>query len=226
MITIVYSSRRRNVHHIRDCAHLSECMDQSSHFAQSLGRVGLDFRSSLVMVFQSHLLALMSHQWHAAIAAFQHNLLLHSESKSSATPVMISVTTTNVGQKLAEDVMMPPREILSFPMLVEVLNVFLTSFNDLRRCALNSCERPLAQMLLSASVLIVQHVMEFCDTNDITHLVSKTKESARRRTKIPLEQQIHALSKVRGIVFYFISLYFISSIHGPRFWCSIFSRFS
>ena len=123
---------------IDDCACLSTIVEQTMFFGGSLSRIGLDFQSLLVVIFEDHLVSLMTKRWEDGLSEYQ----------TSDIPTSVACDT-NTTSTITNDPYNPPKLLMKYPTLAILTNVFLSSFNDLRRCAIVSCEIPLAHNLLN-----------------------------------------------------------------------------
>ncbi|CAN0163067.1 unnamed protein product, partial [Ectocarpus sp. 8 AP-2014] len=132
---------------------LEECM----FFGASMGRLGTDFRGLLVPVFEERVSGAAAAQWATASAEFVVTLrdvagngasLLHVPDRSTIATSRGGPAnghgTSGAGAATAEaerraalyggdgGIPPPPRSLMAFPPVARLLNLVLTSFNQLR----------------------------------------------------------------------------------------------
>ena len=105
---------------------LSQCM----HFALSLGRVGLDFRSLLPPLFERTVIQLFVSQMNGAVAALDLTL----QSFVLASYPSIGNFGGGDAFELSETPIVP-LSLMTHPPLAAFTNDLLVAFNDLRECA-------------------------------------------------------------------------------------------
>ncbi|KAG9412629.1 conserved oligomeric Golgi complex component [Aphanomyces cochlioides] len=175
---------------LADFGAVANVMEQVLFFGGSLGRVGVDFRGIVFVQFQNHLVETLSTQWRDVVDEFDVALGAYS-SKQSTTPVMLAsfrnLTTTT-------DDTSPPHVIMAFPVLAQLTNGFLNSFNNLRLCALVSLEYRLSQLLQSAMVRVIDVLARFCQQHGITPEADVSSDGLMK--KAPIGVQIHKLAMV------------------------------
>eukprot|EP00903_Cladosiphon_okamuranus_P009789 g9306.t1 len=159
---------------VEDGGSLRSLLEECMFFGASMGRLGTDFRGLLVPVFEERVTGAASGQWATASADFVVTLrdiaaieaaggngasLLHVPDKTSAAAeAASSLGLGNDASAKAEKVAAlsgegglppPPRSLMAFPPVARLLNVVLTSFNQLRECLPSSVEDRLADALVA-----------------------------------------------------------------------------
>ncbi|KAH9158124.1 hypothetical protein AeRB84_000065 [Aphanomyces euteiches] len=176
---------------LADFGAVANVMEQVLFFGGSLGRVGVDFRGIVFVQFQKHLVETLSTQWRDVVDEFDVALGAYS-SKQSTTPIMLAsfrnLTTTT-------DDTSPPHVIMAFPVLAQLTNGLLNSFNNLRLCALVSLEYRLSQLLQSAMVGVIDVLARFCQQHGITPKEADVSSDGLMK-KAPIGVQIHKLAMV------------------------------
>jgi hypothetical protein len=136
----------------------------------------------------------MVDSWQFACREFEENLNAHGRENSAsirlaATPLMIvsssssSFTLTQSSScNSSEENYAPPRRLMSFPILAELMNSFLTSLNDLRLCVLSSLNFRLSKCLQSSIAAVIISIGEFCQQNNV-HLVEEEEEEEEKEGK-------------------------------------------
>lgn len=146
---------------IRDCGSISDVLTRSMYFGTSLAKVGADFRPLLTPIFVKRLCSIMrDYYWIPAFKAAKKDLESGNwgESLPLATASTIVANSsinsnsnnnskaqqdgeldvlTKASKKIV-DQFKPPIELLEFPVLAELTNTLLRSFNELRQCAIFS----------------------------------------------------------------------------------------
>ncbi|CAK4066538.1 unnamed protein product [Aphanomyces euteiches] len=178
---------------LADFGAVANVMEQVLFFGGSLGRVGVDFRGIVFVQFQKHLVETLSTQWRDVVDEFDVALGAYS-SKQSTTPIMLAsfrnLTTTT-------DDTSPPHVIMAFPVLAQLTNGLLNSFNNLRLCALVSLEYRLSQLLQSAMVGVIDVLARFCQQHGITPKEADVSSDGLMK-KAPIGVQIHKLAMVES----------------------------
>nr|CCA20808.1 conserved oligomeric Golgi complex subunit 8 putativ [Albugo laibachii Nc14] len=134
---------------IDDFSLISNIMEQSLFFAGSFGRLGFDFRATLVVLFEEHVFDRVQKCWIRAVDDFREILNMHlvdAKDDSHGTNGVAKIVLSSLhlihsepsrGQRRRND-RTPPRQLLGFPILVEFTNAILCSLNNLRLCLITS----------------------------------------------------------------------------------------
>ncbi|CAM9612455.1 unnamed protein product, partial [Scytosiphon promiscuus] len=160
---------------IEDGGLLRSLLEECMFFGASMGRLGTDFRGLLVPVFEDRVSGAAAAQWATASAEFVTTLrdiaaievaggngssLLYVPDKTAATAAAAAAASVVAGdgdnKKAAllsvgggdGGVPSPPRSLMAFPPVARLLNLVLTSFNQLRECLPSSLEDRLADSLV------------------------------------------------------------------------------
>jgi conserved oligomeric Golgi complex subunit 8 len=205
-------------------------LEQSLFFGGSLGRVGVDFRAVLVVYFEDHVVDLMTSSWEAACQDFESSLGAHalsggsgSAAAGSKTPIVLasyrhalanSSTTqaTPFAAHNGDHDFSPPRVLMSFPILAELTNALLSSFNELRLCTIVSVETRLAKRLHLTLAAVVGIISAFVQENRLalappTTTNDSASENGTRPTKAAaLADAIRDMNEVRNWSLSFESL--------------------
>eukprot|EP00753_Platysulcus_tardus_P021227 PLAT8687.2.p1 GENE.PLAT8687.2~~PLAT8687.2.p1 ORF type:complete len:673 (+),score=265.79 PLAT8687.2:259-2019(+) len=138
---------------VTDASTLAGIMSNSEKMAASMGRVGCDFSPLLAPLFEAQLVRWMRSLWHEASGAFAMALLssqfLHyvPKSKTRVTAASSSGDGSAGSAASASGEFAPSHDLLQFPALAQLTNGFLSSFNELRLCALQSASTALASVM-------------------------------------------------------------------------------
>ncbi|KJE91327.1 hypothetical protein CAOG_02479 [Capsaspora owczarzaki ATCC 30864] len=137
-----------NLAAVSDGATVASLLGQCMYFGMSLGRVGIDFRTLLVPLFEHRALELFAGQVATATAKF-------AETMSSCSAAVAAVQTqpgqpvvyagaagsgaglagANAGATAAAATLVPPSALMEFPAVALLANGFTAAFNELRHCA-------------------------------------------------------------------------------------------
>jgi len=176
---------------IDEFSSLANVLEQAMKFGLSLARVGADFRPLLMEPFKRRIFDLMINYWQQAIERAVP--LLESGDWGSPLPLprASAMKTSDLansknhadqdGKAAAEEdgtvedeangdqestSLLPPHELLEFPVIAEATNILLTSFNELRQCATPIVALDLGQVLASQLEKLVEAVQHFRDNNE------------------------------------------------------------
>ncbi|KAF0697706.1 Aste57867_11633 [Aphanomyces stellatus] len=178
---------------LADFGAIANVMEQMLFFGGSLGRVGVDFRGIVLVQFQSHLVHRLTTQWTDVVDDFE--VALGGAKQTSTTPIMISsFRNLTAPAAAAADGTAPPHSLMAFPILAQLTNGFLTSFNDLRLCALLSLQHRLSQHLQIAMVRVVEAIAKYCHQHGVVPKAAESTDAAA--AKAPLEVQLYKLALV------------------------------
>ncbi|ETV80118.1 hypothetical protein, variant 2 [Aphanomyces astaci] len=174
---------------------IATIMEQVLFFGGSLGRVGVDFRGLVLVIFQSHVVARVTTQWTDAVDAFDAALSMQGGGAimiQSFRPVSTPVDPTGGDSSVA------PPSIMTFPALAQLTNAILTSFNDLRLCALLSLQYRLSLCLQQSMARVVVAVGAFCRRHALTpdEVADNMGGGGGQSSKVPLEVQVFRLIQV------------------------------
>jgi len=142
------------ISNIDDFGALANVLEQAMKFGLSLARVGSDFRPLLMEPFKNRVVQLMVEFWDDAVERAESKI---SEGEWGAPlPVPNSKNTGRVGENANQnkergngeeegfldeedafqvESLTPPNDLLEFPVIAELTNLVLSSFNELRQCA-------------------------------------------------------------------------------------------
>ncbi|RQM22159.1 hypothetical protein B5M09_011630 [Aphanomyces astaci] len=173
---------------------IATIMEQVLFFGGSLGRVGVDFRGLVLVIFQSHVVARVTTQWTDAVDAFDAALSMQGggaimiQSFRPVSTPLIPVIDSSVA----------PPSIMTFPALAQLTNAILTSFNDLRLCALLSLQYRLSLCLQQSMARVVVAVGAFCRRHALTpdEVADNMGGGGGQSSKVPLEVQVFRLIQV------------------------------
>ncbi|ETW09450.1 hypothetical protein, variant 2 [Aphanomyces invadans] len=180
---------------------IANIMEQVLFFGGSLGRVGVDFRGIVLVIFQAHLMTRLTAQWTDAVADFESALGLANSAHGSRTQTITTPLMIHSFRNLPQpppgdqhDSSVAPQSIMAFPALAQLTNGFLTSFNDLRLCALMSIRYRLSLHLQHVMTRVVEALCKFCHQ----HAVAPTEASMDTAAvgKLPMEFQVLKLAQV------------------------------
>ncbi|EQC36011.1 hypothetical protein SDRG_06749 [Saprolegnia diclina VS20] len=148
---------------IDDFGSIASVLEQMLFFAGSLGRVQVDFSSLVLVAFEHHILERISAQWNAAVSDFQAALHAHVQPKAaySATPIMLA-SFRQLAMSASQDG--PPHALMAFPILAQLTNGMLSSFNDLRLCTLNALRFRFSTQLQATLERVADVLTTFCAT--------------------------------------------------------------
>jgi hypothetical protein len=111
---------------IDDFGSVAALLEQATKFGMSLARLGADFRALLAQPFQRRAVQVMAEYWAQAVEQAERQLAAGDWGEPFPAP---PTGTEDAASELA-----PPQELLEFPVLAELLNVVLSSLNELRQC--------------------------------------------------------------------------------------------
>ena len=109
---------------------LDSIISQAMYFGQSFGRVGADFRLSLVPILTQAVLDVALEHLEGAEQRFKQGI-----DQLALKSITLSKNSENNDK--TED-LQPPLELLEFPPLAEVCNAVLSSLNEMRLCSIIS----------------------------------------------------------------------------------------
>ncbi|OQR98647.1 conserved oligomeric Golgi complex subunit 8 [Achlya hypogyna] len=140
-----------------DFGSIASVMEQMLFFASSLGRVQIDFSAMVLVAFESHIFARVTGQWTAVVADFQAALQAHTQPKAyGATPIVLASF-----RQLPAAPDAPPHALMASPVLAQLTNGLLASFNDLRLCTLTALHYRLSAQLQATLERVVDVVAAF-----------------------------------------------------------------
>jgi len=148
-----------------DPSSLRDILDSVLFFAISMKRVGADFTSLLPSIFQSHLVRIITHYWREGLHQLEETLKVCRDA-GKASPLQDLSIISSVVVEEEEDTtktplsMDPPKKILSYPPLARLINVYLSSLNDLRRFLLMGCILPLRTYLHTEYLIQIDQVLQ------------------------------------------------------------------
>jgi conserved oligomeric Golgi complex subunit 8 len=117
---------------MEDSASLRDALEACIFFAASMGRLGGDFTAMLAEIFEPKMASIVLAHWKEAVSTLQETLKVCRDA-GVATPLTSSNITSTVAAPSLEQ---PPRQLLSFPPLARLVNMYLSGLNELRRCLL------------------------------------------------------------------------------------------
>ncbi|KAL0587545.1 hypothetical protein ABG067_002841 [Albugo candida] len=166
-------------------------MDQSLFFAGSFGRLGFDFRTSLVVLFEDHVFDRLQECWAKAIAEFRGALdvpLFDSGDDKHGTKDVVRIGLSSVHfissepshvQRIDNDYT-PPRQLLGFPILVDFTNAVLSSLNNLRLCLITSLRIRMKKRFLKMTVDFAQAISDFTRQMNLEGLCNDGRERSKK----------------------------------------------
>jgi len=211
----IWTTRRINIfltnhltsHHlslITDTATLRDALDSASFFASSMGRIGADFTSLLLPIFEPRLIAIVTSHWVDGVQTFEDTLkvcreagiaspLYSSSGKAPETSSNGDTSDSPLNEKdsvtidevnRTSSVPSPPRQLLSLPPLARLVNSFLIGLNELRRCLLPTSFPKLRHYFVDSFVKKVKCVLIQNDTSIHApgYLSWKGEEAAKLRS--------------------------------------------
>lgn len=176
---------------IDDFSLISNIMDQSLFFAGSFGRLGFDFRTSLVVLFEDHVFDRLQECWAKAIAEFRGALdvpLFDSGDDKHGTKDVVRIGLSSVHfissepshvQRIDNDYT-PPRQLLGFPILVDFTNAVLSSLNNLRLCLITSLRIRMKKRFLKMTVDFAQAISDFTRQMNLEGLCNDGRERSKK----------------------------------------------
>ncbi|KAJ3094156.1 conserved oligomeric Golgi complex component [Physocladia obscura] len=126
---------------INDTQALHSLLTQTMYYGMSLGRVGVDFRTTVSDIFISNIVRVYTIQITDGISAVQSYL---ANTPINTITIYVKPTTTTATTAMTPaantatataTVMAPPAILQSYPPLAHTLNVFYAAFNSLRNVA-------------------------------------------------------------------------------------------
>jgi len=125
---------------------LDSILSQAMYFGQSFGRVGADFRLSLVPILSKAVLDVALDHLEGSEQRFKQGIdqLALKAMPSSSN---ISTSSSELDSKNPDQNLQPPLELLDFPPLAEVCNAILSSLNEIRLCSIMSLAPKLIQRI-------------------------------------------------------------------------------
>lgn len=99
-----------------------------------LGRLGCDFTSMVLEIFEPKLVSLVVSQWKEGVSSLEETLKVCRDS-GVASPLTSSSIVSKTSSASLEQ---PPRQLMSNPPLARLTNAYLSGLNELRRCLLPS----------------------------------------------------------------------------------------
>jgi hypothetical protein len=151
---------RAAVARLENCGELATVHELTASFAARLGRVGADFAALVPPVFAFRAADLMMQQWQPACAQAQEAV-----AQGDWGEALPSVSASAAGKR--EDELLPPAQLLQFPVVVDLVNALLRSFNELRAFACFETQADLARDLLSQLALVAAGVDEYAARRDV-----------------------------------------------------------
>jgi hypothetical protein len=142
-----------NLLKINDISHLATIYTQSMYYGMSLGRVGLDFRFTMVAAFESNILSVFQKTLSKYTKQFTQ---ISSERGIEAFRAPLNsvddmVEYTSFG---STQVITPPSSLIQFGYFAVYHNQIYTLFNQLRQLALLSVATQLAEILMCELTLV------------------------------------------------------------------------
>eukprot|EP00794_Sanderia_malayensis_P011097 gene11097-12266_t len=108
---------------------ISQCM----YFGLSFGRVGSDFRSLLIPVFNKHVTSTFVHKLHFSTKCFEDSLATFSLSHGIKS--FQKYSNSSQQNVVSDTSLAPPHQLLDFPPLAVCTNSILLCFNEFRSFA-------------------------------------------------------------------------------------------
>lgn len=162
---------------VREGAVLESVLQQAMYCGQSLGRVGADFRSALVPIFENAMMRIFSSHLNAALRQFEMMIeeqrwapvgsssLRRNQFRNdshSASGILLSSNGDAVNQEGGilsnSSTLDPPSAILDSPALSVFVNGILAGLNELRSCPMVALGRRVAEKLTKTLLLAADHV--------------------------------------------------------------------
>ncbi|OQR93210.1 oligomeric Golgi complex subunit 8, partial [Thraustotheca clavata] len=165
----------RELPKIQDFGSIASVMEQMLFFASSLGRVQIDFSPMVLVTFQNHIFDRLATKWSTVVDEFQSSLEAHANAKAYGTvPIMLtSFRPILPATSATEDDMSPPHSLMAFPILAQLTNGFLATFNDLRLCTLLALHYRLSKQLQTSIEQVVMVIANFTKANKLVLVVKE-----------------------------------------------------
>eukprot|EP00547_Thalassionema_nitzschioides_P004866 CAMPEP_0194199522 /NCGR_PEP_ID=MMETSP0156-20130528/512_1 /TAXON_ID=33649 /ORGANISM="Thalassionema nitzschioides, Strain L26-B" /LENGTH=547 /DNA_ID=CAMNT_0038924431 /DNA_START=23 /DNA_END=1669 /DNA_ORIENTATION=+ len=121
-----------SVNQMDDSASLRDALEACVFFSTSMGRLGCDFTSMLLQIFEPKMVSLVVNQWKESVSSLEETLKVCRDAGVAGPLTSSSVVSKTPPASLEQ----PPRHLLSYPPLARLINAYLSGFNELRRCLL------------------------------------------------------------------------------------------
>lgn len=197
---------------LTDGSSLGNILNQCMYFGLSLGRLGLDFRSLLLPIFEKAIFGLYKHNIIQAHSQFSSQLKKYklfpiqqtmlSSSSLPSTPNSSSSSapfaTPSPGVAKPTDTLSPPLSLLDFPPAAALCNGVLTALNELRKCCPTSLQFSVTRHFESIMTTIIQQLRVFARE---TPLTAQEKIAVQELSRVLCDDLIPFLVKCFDVLF-------------------------
>eukprot|EP00041_Stephanoeca_diplocostata_P019266 m.412903 g.412903 ORF g.412903 m.412903 type:complete len:667 (-) comp21259_c0_seq1:106-2106(-) len=172
---------------------LGQCM----HFALSLGRVGLDFRSLLPPLFESAILNYFT--WRVELAAAEFSDQLPTLALVSHPSIPDADDSGSGGGGLT-DAPIAPLSLMAHPVLATLTNSLLAALNDLRECAPLAIAADVARHLSASLVAVAGHLRTYFESHADT-LDQRDRHTFDSLTRMYVDTLVPCMVRCVGAVY-------------------------